>query len=61
MNRDIAQVRARLEESVAGLPGEPIDAADELCRLEMVSFQVLDSEYDLYPPGQLQELLMRKY
>jgi hypothetical protein len=58
MNPDIAEVRARVDLAVAGLPGNPSDAADELARLEMICVQVLDSEHDLYPPGHLQELLM---
>jgi hypothetical protein len=56
-HRDIAAVRSRLEKAVAGLPGQPTDADDEWSRLEMVCIQILDSEHDLYPPGQLQELL----
>jgi hypothetical protein len=58
MNPDIAEVRTRVDLAVAGLPGNPSDAADELARLEMICVQVLDSEHDLYPPGHLQELLM---
>lgn len=57
-HRDIAEVRARVEETVARLPGNPADATEELLRLEMICVQVLDSEHDWYPPGQLQELLM---
>jgi hypothetical protein len=56
--RDIAEVRARLEDAVAGLPGEPVDSADLLDRYEMVSTAILDSEHDWYPPGHLSELLM---
>jgi hypothetical protein len=56
--RDIAGVRVRLEESVAGLPGEPADAEDVFSRLEMVCIQVLDSESEQYLPGHLQRLLM---
>jgi hypothetical protein len=58
MNPDIAEVRTRVDLAVAGLPGNPFDAADELSRLEMICVQVLDSEHDDYPPGLLQELLM---
>jgi hypothetical protein len=58
MNPDITDVRARVDLAVAGLPGNPSDAADELTRLEMICIQVLDSEHDWYPPGLLQELLM---
>ena len=57
-HRNIAEVRARLEEAVAGLPGEPADAAELFERTEELAVQILDSEHDWYPPGQLQELLM---
>ena len=58
-HRDIAAVRARLEEAVAALPGEPVDAADLYNRTEMLATQVLDSEaYDYEPDGALEELLM---
>ena len=57
-HRDIAAVRARLEKAVAGLPGEPVDAADVFNRTEQVAIQTLDSEFEDYPPGMLQELLM---
>ena len=57
-HRDIAEVRTRIDRIVAGLPGEPADATDEWNRLEMICIQVLDSEAELYPDGQLQELLM---
>ena len=56
--RDIAAVRARLEEAVAALPGEPADAAEIFERTEQISIQILDSEFEDYPPGMLQELLM---
>ena len=56
--RNIAEVRPRLDEAVASLPGEPADAADLYERTLMVSQQVLDSEaYDYEPEGALQELL----
>jgi hypothetical protein len=41
--RVIAEVRARLEEAGAGLPGEPVDSDDLLDRYEQVAIQVLDS------------------
>jgi len=56
--RDIAEVRTRLEEAVAGLPGEPVDSADLYERTLMVSQQILDSEHtDYEPAGALEELL----
>ena len=56
--RNLAEVRARLEEAVAGLPGEPADAADLYDRYEQVAIQILDSEFADYPAGLLQEYLM---
>jgi hypothetical protein len=56
--RDIAEVRSRLEEAVTGLLGEPANAAELFERTEELAIQILDSEYDWYPPGHLQELLM---
>jgi len=57
-HRDIAEVRARLEKAVAGLPGEPADAAELFNRTEQVAIQILDSEFEDFAPGMLQELLM---
>lgn len=56
--RNLAEVRARLEEAVAALPGEPTTPAEIFERLEMVAIQILDSEHDQYMPGILEELLM---
>jgi len=56
--RDIAEVRARVDQAVAGLPGIASDPESQYSALEMVCIQVLDSEHDMYPPGQLEELLM---
>jgi hypothetical protein len=56
--RDIAEVRTRLESAVAGLAGEPADAADLYDLYEQIAIQILDSEFDGYPPGLLQEYLM---
>ena len=58
MTHDIADVRARLEKAVAGLPGEPADSAELFERTEQVAIQILDSEFEDYAPGMLQELLM---
>jgi hypothetical protein len=57
--RDIAEVRTRLESAVAGLPGEPADAADLYDRYEMVATQILDSEaFEYEPENALLDLLM---
>lgn len=56
--RDIAGVRARLEEAVANLPGEPEGPAEVYERTLMISQQILDSEHlDYQPEGALSELL----
>ncbi len=56
--RDIAEVRARLEEVVANLPGEPADATEQFDQYEQVAIQILDSEFGNYTPGMLEEYLM---
>ncbi len=56
--RNLAEVRARLEEAVLLLQGEPANPAEKYDRYEQVAIQILDSEHDWYPPGLLQELLM---
>ncbi len=59
VHRDIAAVRTRLEEAVARLPGETATSPQaQFDCLEEVSVQILDSEFEDYPPGMLQELLM---
>jgi hypothetical protein len=40
--RSLAEVRTRLENAVAALPGDPADSAELYERIEMISFQVLD-------------------
>ena len=58
-HRDIAAVRARLEEAVARLPGETATSPQaQFDRLEEVATMILDSEFEDFPPGMLQELLM---
>ena len=56
--RNLAEVRARLEETVAGLPGDPADTQEEYSRFEETAAAILDSEFEDYAPGLLQELLM---
>ena len=56
--RNLADAGARLEEAVAGLHGEPADAADLFDRYEQVAIQILDSEFADYPAGLLQVYLM---
>ena len=57
-HRSLAEVGARLEEAARLLPGEPADSQDELDRYESVAVAILDSEYESFIPGQLQEYLM---
>ena len=55
--RTLAEVGARLEEAVRGLPGELTSNADLYDRYEMVAIQTLDSEFMDHPPGALEEYL----
>jgi hypothetical protein len=57
-HRDIAEVRARLEKAVATESVEPLLTAEVWQRTEEIAIQILDSEHDWYPDGQLSELLM---
>ena len=55
--RTLAEVGARLEEAVRGLPGEITSNADLYDRYEMVAIQTLDSEFMDHAPGALEEYL----
>ena len=55
--RDLAEVRVRLEEAVAALPGKPDNPAEQFERLEQVAIQILDSEHADFTPGLLEEYL----
>jgi hypothetical protein len=52
--RTLAEVGARLEETVKGLPGDGHDLFD---RYEMVAIQILDSEFPDFAPGLLERYL----
>jgi hypothetical protein len=58
--RSLAEVGARLEKAVAGLPGRPTSPQDEFDRYEMLAIQILDSEYMDYGPQVLREYLMTR-
>jgi len=49
--------RARLEEAVALLPGEPASPQSLYDRYEEVAIAILDSEHAGYPSGTLEEYL----
>ena len=55
--RNLAEVRARLEEAVAGLPGEPADTQEEYSRFEETAAAILDSEFEDFGPGTLEKYL----
>ena len=57
--RNLAEVGARLEKCVAGLPGKPSDSAEIYERYEMVAIAILDSEFDDFEPGLLEEYLQQ--
>ena len=52
--RSLAEVGARLEETVRGLPGDGHDLFD---RYEMVAIQILDCEFPDFAPGLLERYL----
>ena len=58
-NRDLAEVRVRLEKAIAGLSGEPTDPAQLYDRYEMVATAILDSEFGDFEPGMLEEYLQQ--
>lgn len=51
--RNLAEVGARLEESVLSLPGEVSSPTDLYEQYEMIAIQILDSEFDNYAEGGL--------
>jgi hypothetical protein len=53
----LAEVRLRLEQVVAGPPAPGSNAADLFDRYEEIAIQVLDSEFNNYKPGALEEYL----
>jgi len=56
-HRNLAELSARLEETVSRLPVRATNAAELFDRYLEVSIQVLDSEFNNYTPGELQEYL----
>ena len=57
-NRDLADVRVRIEKAVARLPGDPVDLVDLYSRYEDISIATLDAEHESWPAGVLAEWLM---
>ena len=55
----LADVAGRLEKAVAGLPGEPTGPAEIYERYESVAIAILDSEFDDFEPGLLEEYLQQ--
>ena len=55
--RDLSGVRARLEDAVALLPGDPAGPEELAERYEEVAIAILDSEFSDFVPGELQEYL----
>ena len=47
----------RLQKAVSALPGEPKNPAELFDRYEQVAIQILDSEFEDYPDGVLENLL----
>jgi hypothetical protein len=55
--RSLAEVGARLEETVSSLPVDATNAGELFDRYEEIAIQVLDSEHGNYLPGALEEYL----
>ncbi|MCB1841849.1 MAG: hypothetical protein KDI09_02710 [Halioglobus sp.] len=55
--RSLAEVGARLEEAVSGLPERATDSAHLIDQYEEIAIQVLDSEHEDFTPGALHEYL----
>ena len=56
-HRSLAEVGARLEETVSTLPVTATTASELFDRYEEIAIQVLDSEHGNYTPGALEEYL----
>jgi len=56
--RSFAEVGVRLEKAVKALPGEAADPADLYQRYEDMATAILDSEFENYEYGMLEEYLM---
>ena len=56
-HRSLAEVGARLEETVSRLPVTATTASELFDRYEEIAIQVLDSEHGNYTPGALEEYL----
>ena len=57
--RSLAEVSARLEDTVSGLPGEPDSPQDVYDRYEAMAIAILDSEHDQWPEGVLEDFLLQ--
>jgi len=55
--RSLSEIRSRLEEAVALLPGDPAGPEELAERFEEVAIAILDSEHTDFIPGELQEYL----
>jgi hypothetical protein len=53
----LAEVGARLEETVSTLPVNATNAGELFDRYEEIAIQVLDSEHGNYTPGELEQYL----
>lgn len=56
-HRSLAEVGARLEETISSLPVNATNAGELFDRYEEIAIQVLDSEHGSYTPGELEEYL----
>lgn len=57
MTRSLAEVGARLEDAVTGLPGDPDSPQAIYDRYEAIAIAILDSEHTDWPEGVLEQFL----
>lgn len=55
--RSLAEVGARLEETVTGLLGDDADPLQQYLLYEMIAIEILDSEHENHPDGVLESYL----
>ena len=56
-SRDLSEVSVRLEQAYANSKDEPITPQEQFDLYESIAIQILDSEFDEYEEGVLEECL----
>lgn len=58
--RSLAEVSARLEKAVIGLPGDAASPEQLYERYEQIAIAILDSEHSDWPEGVLEAFLLQR-